>query len=567
MYRFQSAAGRPRRTTTKRGAEPPPPSSDNERDDDAADAFPAVGVPAGTRQRHRFRPSLDGGWSVTDGRAVAAATADDGNDGGRLLLWNSENGAGTPEELEMIATSTGGSGRRRSLVLVPAQGGLVDGLADEQQDEETSSESSMSSEDLDGSSPLEGTDEDDERDDGDGGVLLEDEEEEDIEDNNGLGREIILMDAALGADDDGGGGGGGGVADDEETDDDVDDVRKKKSKRRSFRIFRFVGGGSSLRPRQRQKQRHQHHQQHHHHRHHQRRQLLKEVDVEQYMAKREMTKTQERWNAYTMIPSPLYCLYFMLAGLWVSPDLVLEAADNLRRQSVFERMSIASGGFTGLANDVVGDANGCLNNNDTAWSAFLYRYTSMPALPPLPVVAVAVGIVSHAPFSFLYHYKYAHALPAGLARTTHWSRRMDHTMIHFASALMSYGTSGSLDFFVANLLYNGDCMYRQFKRKVHPRRNKIRILISVLAYTIPILRRGDLLLFIKCWIVMSVSGWLFGSYPLGGWSHATFHLTIALLPPLLMTAACSLPASQEQMRVAAYCVASDPASAASFVIR
>jgi len=566
MYRFQSAAGRPRRTTTKRGAEPPPPSSDNERDDDAADAFPAVGVPAGTRQRHRFRPSLDGGWSVTDGRAVAAATADDGNDGGRLLLRNSENGAGTPEELEMIATSTGGSGRRRSLVLVPAQGGLVDGLADEQQDEETSSESSMSSEDLDGSSPLEGTDEDDERDDGGGGVLLEDEEEEDIEDNNGLGREIILMDAALGADDDGGAG-GGGVADDEETDDEVDDVRKKKSKRRSSRIFRFVGGGSSLRPRQRQKQRHQHHQQHHHHRHHQRRQLLKEVDVEQYMAKREMTKTQELWNAYTMIPSPLYCLYFMLAGLWVSPDLVLEAADNLRRQSVFERMSIASGGFTGLANDVVGDANGCLNNNDTAWSAFLYRYTSMPALPPLPVVAVAVGIVSHAPFSFLYHYKYAHALPAGLARTTHWSRRMDHTMIHFASALMSYGTSGSLDFFVANLLYNGDCMYRQFKRKVHPRRNKIRILISVLAYTIPILRRGDLLLFIKCWIVMSVSGWLFGSYPLGGWSHATFHLTIALLPPLLMTAACSLPASQEQMRVAAYCVASDPASAASFVIR
>lgn len=269
--------------------------------------------------------------------------------------------------------------------------------------------------------------------------------------------------------------------------------------------------------------------------------LVKEVDVDQYMASREMTPQQERWNAITMIPSPLYCLYFLLAGLWVSPSLVEQA--KVGRQDAEEPLQVL--GWSGLANDVIGDDNGCIHS----------RFHNMPALPPLPVLAVAVGIILHAPFSFLYHYKYAHALPPGLARTTHWSRRMDQSMIHVASAFMSFATSGSWDFFVANLLYNADCVYRQFKLKVRPRRNQIRIIISFLAYTMPILRRGDFVLFGRVWTVFLVSGWLFVTYPIGGWSHAVFHLIMTLLPPLLMTAACQLPAAQYQMRLAAECAA------------
>ncbi len=249
-------------------------------------------------------------------------------------------------------------------------------------------------------------------------------------------------------------------------------------------------------------------------------------DLQQYMAKREMTATQEKWNALTMIPSPLYCIYFLLAGRWLDPSLVQEVlVDASYRYEVPE---------------------GCLAAQ--SWH-------NMPALPPLPVLAAAFGIIFHAPFSFLYHWKYAHSLPPGAARTTHWSRRMDQAMIHFASACMSYATSGSWDFFVANCLFNADCMYRQFKTRVRPRRNKIRIIISILAYTIPIFRRGDAELFLKLWLVLLISGWLFIHYPIGGWSHAAFHLTIAFAPPLLMLAALDLPASQEALTRAAQCAA------------
>lgn len=285
--------------------------------------------------------------------------------------------------------------------------------------------------------------------------------------------------------------------------------------------------------------------------------------LDQYMRKREMTVTQEKWNALTMIPNPLYCIYFLLSGNWVDSDLVYQA--RLEMSEATSASASTKGlarafrhltGFGGLANDVIGDSHGCLHpdNDSTSLWGFLWLpfHHHMPALPPLPVVAVAVGIVLHAPFSFLYHYKYAHELQ-GTVRTLHWSRRTDQAMIHAASALMAYATSGSWDYFVANLLFNGDCIYRQFQTKVRPRRNQIRIGISILAYCLPVLKRGDFELFGKLWLVLGVSGWLFGTYPIGGWSHCAFHLVIALLPPLLMNAACELPSAADQMKLAAEC--------------
>ena len=233
-----------------------------------------------------------------------------------------------------------------------------------------------------------------------------------------------------------------------------------------------------------------------------------------------MTKTQERWNALTVVQSPIYCLYFILAAKWITESTP---------QSTFV--------------------------NDTSQEQCLPQsnWHSMPALPPLPVVAVAVAIIAHAPCSFLYHWKYAHALPPGAARTNHWSRRLDQSMIHFTSACLSYATSGSWDFFFANCLFNIDCIVRQFQPKVRPRRNQVRIGISVFAYSIPILRRGDWVHFIAFWLVMITSGWLFVHYPIGGWSHAAFHLVVALAPPILLQVAMQLPASQDQIQVAAAC--------------
>jgi hypothetical protein len=282
---------------------------------------------------------------------------------------------------------------------------------------------------------------------------------------------------------------------------------------------------------------------------------VREMDLEKYMTNREMTAKQEHWNAVTMIPNPLYCLYFLLSGKWVSPALVKEARQELvvpiltkglTGFSVFQRFRRLRG-FGGFANVVLGDAHGCLAP-DASWLPH-----NMPALPPLPVMAVALGIILHAPFSFWYHWK-TPQLPRGSARTTHWTRRMDQSMIHVASALLAYATSGSWDYFVANAFYNTDCIYRQFQQKVRPRRNQIRIGISIVAYTLPVLRRGDFLLFGKLWVVLFTSGWLFGTYPIGGWSHCAFHFVIALLPSLLMNAACELPSAQDQMKLAAQCL-------------
>lgn len=284
----------------------------------------------------------------------------------------------------------------------------------------------------------------------------------------------------------------------------------------------------------------------------------KEFQLQQYMAKRHMTAVQEKWNALTILPNPIYCLYFLLSGMWIRTDILQQQQQQDNEEDVTSAAAAAAAatetvsGFGGFANYAVGDVHGCLTPGQ-GWLGGIIQH-HMYALPPLPVMAVAFGILCHAPFSFLYHWKYAHAL--GTARSTHWSRRMDQAMIHFASACMSYATSGSWDFFVANILFNADCMYRQlFKRAVKPRRNQVRLLISILAYTMPILRRGDWNVLLPLYATFGVSGWLFLFYPIGGWSHTAFHLVIALAPPLLMMAATELPRSQEQMRLAAMCAA------------
>jgi hypothetical protein len=253
-----------------------------------------------------------------------------------------------------------------------------------------------------------------------------------------------------------------------------------------------------------------------------------EMDVHKYMASREMTPNQERMNAVTIVPGAFYCFLCLISGTWLDQALEDETREEM---------------MTG-SSDMLFDESGCISSS---WLPHLH------ALPPLPVVAGALGIILHAPFSFIYHWSYAHRLPPGLARTTHWSRRMDQVMIHVCSASIAYATSGRWDFFAVNALYNMDCIYRQLKSRVRPRRNQIRILISVIAYTIPILRRGDMHLFSELWVLFVISFSLFGLYPIGGWSHSAFHLVMAFVPPLLMNAAIELPASQGQLKLAAQC--------------
>jgi hypothetical protein len=250
-------------------------------------------------------------------------------------------------------------------------------------------------------------------------------------------------------------------------------------------------------------------------------------DLEQYMMKREMTVTQEKWNALTVLPNAAYCIYFVLSAQWLS---------QLSVDSVVAEISNPDG-----------MVSGCYNTSSSLWHA-------MPALPPLPVLAVAMGICLHTPWSFLYHWTYAHTMSA-TQRSKHWSRRMDQSMIHVASAFLSYGSSGSLNYLFANVLYNVDCVRRQFRPTVRPKRNQMRIFFSIVAYTLPLLKRGEYISFVHMWILFAISGWFFVQYPVGGWSHAVFHMVIAFVPPLLMRTATQLPASAPQLQLAALCAA------------
>jgi hypothetical protein len=240
------------------------------------------------------------------------------------------------------------------------------------------------------------------------------------------------------------------------------------------------------------------------------------VDVESYMARREMTKTQERWNALTMLPYPAYCLYFVLSAKWFVPAEQHDEA----LSSMLVNANVDASSYQHYE---------CFSPSTSWWH-------SMPTSPPFPVLAVAVGVSLHAPFSFLYHWQYAHALPPA-ERSRHWSRRLDHAFIHICSILACCGTTNSTEYIVANGIYNIDCALQHLvKAKVQPRRNQVRCFLALFLYTAPLLLR-DPLLFGQHWLVFLMSIWFFVAYPIGGWSHSVFHLFMALSPPLTLHAA------------------------------
>ena len=265
-----------------------------------------------------------------------------------------------------------------------------------------------------------------------------------------------------------------------------------------------------------------------------------EVDLEKYMSCREMTPFQERMNALTIIPAPVFCFVYILSGNWMSKGLVEQAMRDLENQDLTMTMSAFQ------------DSNICFDWSSLPIVGSIFQ--NLYAMPPLSVLTVMLGIVAHAPFSFLYHWKYAHVLSPA-ERTNHWSRRMDQSMLHVQSCLSTYATSGTMDFFLVNVIFNIDCIYRQFERVVRPRRNQGRLGVAIVAWTIPILKRGDLEMFSQVIFLLAIGIYLFIRYPIGGWSHAAFHLVLLPLMPALMQIALELDSSQYEIQLAARCYA------------
>ena len=60
-------------------------------------------------------------------------------------------------------------------------------------------------------------------------------------------------------------------------------------------------------------------------------------DVAKYMEKREMTPMQERMNALTMIPTFVYCFFFLLSGTWLDQSLVEEVQNEMITGALIEQ--------------------------------------------------------------------------------------------------------------------------------------------------------------------------------------------------------------------------------------
>jgi hypothetical protein len=129
------------------------------------------------------------------------------------------------------------------------------------------------------------------------------------------------------------------------------------------------------------------------------------------------------------------------------------------------------------------------------------------AVPPLPVVAAAVGTRVHSPVSIIYHWFYATSIEP-YYRVKHWSRRLDHAFIHFLSACAAYAMSGRVDFFLLNAAFNMDCAYRHFEEKVCPRRNLYRVALSISLSVLPVLMRQAYFLLFQFVAMFAVTGWV-----------------------------------------------------------
>jgi len=279
---------------------------------------------------------------------------------------------------------------------------------------------------------------------------------------------------------------------------------------------------------------------------------------------RQMTCAQEVYNAITMLPQPLMCIYFILMGKWLTDDDILQARDEM---SSFSEMYNYIGDGDLVNDNGDGIHNTTMNFNSSPYSShssYLYNddrcissslLPNLHSLPPLTTMAVVTAFILHSPCSIQYHLLCAFKLPPGPKRMDHWSRRLDQTMIHWISFFLCYGLSGSIDYALISLTFTLDSMYRLFQSGHRPKRILIRMVGAFLMPVLPLVTNGYILEVMQLLAIYGVSGWLFSTYPFKGWSHGTFHLVCALSVPIYLDASTKLMVSQDAIQIAAKCAA------------
>ena len=244
---------------------------------------------------------------------------------------------------------------------------------------------------------------------------------------------------------------------------------------------------------------------------------------------RSMTRNQEIWNAVTMLPTPLFGLYFIFSGSWITEENLVKANEIL---------------LGNKPDFLVGVEDKCIS------SAF---FPNLHALPPWTTMSVVIGYLLHSPCSIYFHLLCAFKLHTWQERLNHWSRRLDQAMIHIMGVFIVFGMSGNIRLGVIHLLFSIDSSYRLFQPGFRPRSNQIRIFISIILTTLPAIMYHHDEDFIKLTVINLISSWIFSAYPFGGYSHGIFHLIIALTNPIQLKLSTKVLSCQNAIHIGATC--------------
>jgi len=143
---------------------------------------------------------------------------------------------------------------------------------------------------------------------------------------------------------------------------------------------------------------------------------------------------------------------------------------------------------------------------------------------------VIIGSAVHSPLSMYYHMRVALS-GAGLyplrCPIDNTPRRLDQTGIHVLHCFAALALSGGcVAYTLAATLFNMSCIRLQWQQEVVPKRNQRNVFISSFLYLLPMVWRCDWTNLARyfTWAIPGV--YCFVKYPLGGYSHAIFHVLL-----------------------------------------
>jgi len=149
---------------------------------------------------------------------------------------------------------------------------------------------------------------------------------------------------------------------------------------------------------------------------------------------------------------------------------------------------------------------------------------------------VIAATLFHAPFSIIYHVRTAYEMDTD--RLDNFWRRSDQSAIHITSTLYTIAISRSIIYSIFSLIFNGYSIKRIYAKKSDSvgTRPRIRIAISIITYTAPILWYGDKKRFTKSLQIFTLASTCFVLSPqLLGYGHSFFHLCMIELGNIILS--------------------------------